>query len=158
MISSSQKYYEASLDRSKKEAQHDETYYSAISVTTTYNLARLYEALHEFDKADKFYRNILRDHPNYVDCECSADLDSQFWIFRYIWSGLPASLFLCNFIFQIWHLYSILRLAGYFGSVFKCQQFLGWFYVNWKKTSFFQIKFQYFCLELLRNCINRWKI
>lgn len=64
-----QKYYEASLERSKSDAQHDETYYSAISVTTTYNLARLYEALHEYDKADKFYRNILRDHPNYVDCE-----------------------------------------------------------------------------------------
>ncbi|KAI8783785.1 RNA polymerase-associated protein CTR9 [Biomphalaria glabrata] len=62
------KYYEASLERSKTDAQHDETYYSAISVTTTYNLARLYEALHEYDKADKFYRNILRDHPNYVDC------------------------------------------------------------------------------------------
>ncbi|KAK3762672.1 hypothetical protein RRG08_059019 [Elysia crispata] len=62
------KYYEASLERSKTDAAHDETYYSAISVTTTYNLARLYEALHEFDKADKFYRNILRDHPNYVDC------------------------------------------------------------------------------------------
>lgn len=64
-----QKYYEASLERSKTDAQHDETYYSAISVTTTYNLARLYEALHEYDKAAKFYRNILRDHPNYVDCE-----------------------------------------------------------------------------------------
>lgn len=64
----SRKYYEASLDRSKKDSAHDETYYSAISVTTTYNLARLYEALHEYDKADKFYRNILRDHPNYVDC------------------------------------------------------------------------------------------
>ena len=65
-----QKYYEASLERSKTDAQHDETYYSAISVTTTYNLARLYEALHEYDKAAKFYRNILRDHPNYVDCQC----------------------------------------------------------------------------------------
>ncbi|BFZ05310.1 hypothetical protein BsWGS_08349 [Bradybaena similaris] len=66
--SDARKYYEASLERSKSDAQHDETYYSAISVTTTYNLARLYEALHEYDKADKFYRNILRDHPNYVDC------------------------------------------------------------------------------------------
>ncbi|XP_067654573.1 RNA polymerase-associated protein CTR9 homolog isoform X2 [Haliotis asinina] len=62
------KYYEASLERSRNEAQHDETYYSAISVTTTYNLARLYEALNEYDKADKLYRNILREHPNYVDC------------------------------------------------------------------------------------------
>ncbi|CAI9740736.1 polymerase-associated CTR9 homolog [Octopus vulgaris] len=64
----SKKYYEASLERSRHEAQHDETYYSAISVTTTYNLARLYEATHEYDKAEKLYKNILREHPNYVDC------------------------------------------------------------------------------------------
>ena len=64
-----QKYYENSLERSRKEAQHDETYYSAISVTTTYNLGRLYEATHEYDKAEKLYKNILREHPNYVDCK-----------------------------------------------------------------------------------------
>ena len=63
-----QKYFAASLDRSRKEAQQDETYYSAISVTTTYNLGRLYEALHESDRAEKLYKNILREHPNYVDC------------------------------------------------------------------------------------------
>ncbi len=64
-----QKYYEASLDRSRKEAQHDETYYSAISVTTTYNLGRLYEATNEYDKAERLYKDILREHPNYVDCK-----------------------------------------------------------------------------------------
>ena len=64
-----QKYYENSLERSRKEAQHDETYYSAISVTTTYNLGRLYEATHEYDKAEKLYKNILREHPNYIDCK-----------------------------------------------------------------------------------------
>ena len=63
-----QKYFAASLDRSRNEAKQDETYYSAISVTTTYNLARLYEALHESDRAEKLYKNILREHPNYVDC------------------------------------------------------------------------------------------
>lgn len=66
-----QKCYEASLERSRSEAQHDETYYSAISVTTTYNLARLYEATHEYDDAERLYKNILREHPNYVDCKFS---------------------------------------------------------------------------------------
>ena len=50
----------------------DETYYNAISVTMNYNLARLYEALYEFDKAEKIYKDILREHPNYIDCKlCS---------------------------------------------------------------------------------------
>ena len=34
-----------------------------------YNLARLYEALYEFDKAEKIYKDILREHPNYIDCK-----------------------------------------------------------------------------------------
>ncbi|PIO25198.1 hypothetical protein AB205_0093000 [Aquarana catesbeiana] len=63
-----QKYFMASLDRAKAEAEHDEHYYSAISVTTTYNLARLFEALCEFHESEKLYKNILREHPNYVDC------------------------------------------------------------------------------------------
>lgn len=64
-----QKFYEASLERSRNEAEHDEHYYGAISVTTTYNLARLYESLSMFDKAERLYKNILREHPNYVDCK-----------------------------------------------------------------------------------------
>ena len=24
----------------------------------------------EFDKAEALYKNILREHPNYVDCKC----------------------------------------------------------------------------------------
>lgn len=63
-----QKYFLASLDRAKAEGEHDEHYYNAISVTTSYNLARLYEAMCEFHEAEKLYKNILREHPNYVDC------------------------------------------------------------------------------------------
>ena len=62
-------FYQQSLDRSSNEADHDETYYSAISVTTSYNLARLHEAMHENDQAERWYKNILREHPNYVDCK-----------------------------------------------------------------------------------------
>lgn len=68
-LSFSQKYFLASLDRAKAEAEHDEHYYNAISVTTSYNLARLYEAMCEFHEAEKLYKNILREHPNYVDCK-----------------------------------------------------------------------------------------
>ncbi|CDQ62396.1 unnamed protein product [Oncorhynchus mykiss] len=63
-----QKYFLASLERAKAEGEHDEHYYNAISVTTSYNLARLYEAMCEFHEAEKLYKNILREHPNYVDC------------------------------------------------------------------------------------------
>ncbi|KAL7034537.1 hypothetical protein ACKWTF_008002 [Chironomus riparius] len=59
---------EQALERAKIEAEHDSQYYDSISVTMTYNLARLYEEMCEFDKADKMYKDILKEHPNYVDC------------------------------------------------------------------------------------------
>ena len=66
-----QKNYDLSLDRARHESHTDadETYYSAISVTVSYNLARLCEVTHEHDRAEKLYKNILREHPNYIDCE-----------------------------------------------------------------------------------------
>ncbi|XP_077994649.1 RNA polymerase-associated protein CTR9 homolog [Glandiceps talaboti] len=67
-LKEAKRYYEAAIERSKHEAQHDETYYSAISVTTSYNLARLHEATFAYDKAARLYKNILEEHPNYVDC------------------------------------------------------------------------------------------
>ncbi|KAM6359109.1 LOW QUALITY PROTEIN: RNA polymerase-associated protein CTR9 homolog [Alca torda] len=67
-LGEARKYFLASLDRAKAEAEHDEHYYNAISVTTSYNLARLYEAMCEFHEAEKLYKNILREHPKYVDC------------------------------------------------------------------------------------------
>ena len=59
---------EQALERAKIEAEHDFQYYDSISVTMNYNLARLYEEMCEFDKADKMYKDILKEHPNYVDC------------------------------------------------------------------------------------------
>ncbi|KYM99351.1 RNA polymerase-associated protein CTR9 like protein [Cyphomyrmex costatus] len=59
---------EGSLARSKTDALHDSKYYNSIAVTTTYNLARLNEALCVFDRAEKLYKDILKKHPNYVDC------------------------------------------------------------------------------------------
>lgn len=79
VFSASQKYFLASLERAKAEGEHDEHYYNAISVTTSYNLARLYEAMCEFHEAEKLYKNILREHPNYVDCkhEITAERDPK---------------------------------------------------------------------------------
>uniref|UniRef100_A0A4W3H0L9 RNA polymerase-associated protein CTR9 homolog n=1 Tax=Callorhinchus milii TaxID=7868 RepID=A0A4W3H0L9_CALMI len=67
-LGEAKKYFLASLDRAKAEAEHDEHYYNAISVTTSYNLARLYEAMCEYHEAEILYKNVLREHPNYVDC------------------------------------------------------------------------------------------
>lgn len=60
---------EDSLSRSKVEAEQDPQYYNSIAVTTTYNLARLNESLCQFDRAEKLYKDILKEHPNYVDCK-----------------------------------------------------------------------------------------
>ncbi|KAK9885237.1 hypothetical protein WA026_010740, partial [Henosepilachna vigintioctopunctata] len=59
---------EEALARARAEAEHDPQYYNSISVTITYNLARLNEALFLFDKSEKLYKDILKEHPNYVDC------------------------------------------------------------------------------------------
>lgn len=64
------KYYEKSQARIEAELHKhpDDSYYGAISVTVTYNLARLYEAFHKTEDAERLYKNILREHPNYIDC------------------------------------------------------------------------------------------
>ncbi|XP_070518234.1 RNA polymerase-associated protein CTR9 homolog [Cardiocondyla obscurior] len=67
-LEEARKNLEESLARSKAGALHDSVYYNSISVTTTYNLARLNEALCVFDRAEKLYKDILKEHPNYVDC------------------------------------------------------------------------------------------
>ena len=94
VVLSLQRFYESSLDRCKQESQADESYYNAISVTTTYNLSRLHESLCEFDKAEALYKNILREHPNYVDCKWMSVFDLQLQK----WSK-------CNFSLQ--HLYTV---------------------------------------------------
>ncbi|KAK9747222.1 Tetratricopeptide repeat [Popillia japonica] len=57
-LEDAKKYLEEALIRAKVEAEHDPQYYNSISVTTTYNLARLNEALCLFDKSEKLYINL----------------------------------------------------------------------------------------------------
>ena len=58
----------AKLEREKEEAGDNETYYKEIGYTIRYNLARVYEALCQHDKAERYYKDILLDCPNYIDC------------------------------------------------------------------------------------------
>ena len=63
------KNYELSLERCRTEFQNrEESYYESIATTIHYNTARLYEAQNESEKAVKEYKDILREHPNYIDC------------------------------------------------------------------------------------------
>jgi len=59
---------EESLSLSKKMAEADPQYYNSVVVTTTYNLARIFEVQCQLQKAETFYKNILKEHPNYINC------------------------------------------------------------------------------------------
>merc|ERR1712038_1479395 len=39
-----------------------------MGVTIRYNLARINESLCQHDKSERLYKDILMDHPNYIDC------------------------------------------------------------------------------------------
>ncbi|OXA64554.1 RNA polymerase-associated protein CTR9 [Folsomia candida] len=63
------KCFEKALQRSQAEGEKgDSHYYNSISVTISYNLARVHEAMCNFGEAEKLYKDILKEHPNYVDC------------------------------------------------------------------------------------------
>ena len=60
--------YENALKRCNEEMMIEEHYFKLIKVTINYNIGRLYEATHEYNKAEVIYKEILKEHPNYVDC------------------------------------------------------------------------------------------
>ncbi|XP_076802913.1 RNA polymerase-associated protein CTR9 homolog isoform X1 [Clavelina lepadiformis] len=67
-LNEAKKYYEVALKRCEEESNHDALYYRSIMVTMQYNLGRLSEEMYQFEDAVGFYKNILRQHPNYIDC------------------------------------------------------------------------------------------
>ncbi|VVD02268.1 unnamed protein product [Leptidea sinapis] len=84
-LSDAKKYLEEALEREKSDAESlDAQYYNSIAVTTMYNLARLNEALCLYNKAEKLYKDILKEHPNYIDCYLSRNGDlarrSNVWL------------------------------------------------------------------------------
>uniref|UniRef100_H2YEL2 Uncharacterized protein n=1 Tax=Ciona savignyi TaxID=51511 RepID=H2YEL2_CIOSA len=67
-LNEAKKYYEVALKRCGDELNHDELYYRSIMITMQYNLGRLCEEMFQFEDAVNHYKNILREHPNYIDC------------------------------------------------------------------------------------------
>ena len=62
------KCFERGISYAEHACEFEPAYANSILVTMRYNLARVYEASFEFDKAETLYKDILREHPKYVDC------------------------------------------------------------------------------------------
>eukprot|EP01135_Chromosphaera_perkinsii_P005243 Nk52_evm12s327 gene=Nk52_evmTU12s327 len=61
--------YEEALSCGKDEKDTDlQVYYSTIRVTVTYNIALLEEDMHNYTRSEEMYKEILKDHPKYIDC------------------------------------------------------------------------------------------
>lgn len=85
-------------------SETEKVMFEPACVTITYNLARLYEDTGETAKADRLYTEILKHHPNYVDCylrkgvimrDCGEFAAAEHWFGRAIActsSKLPPSL------------------------------------------------------------------
>lgn len=46
--------------------------FKAQNITTTYNLARIKEVQYKYEEAEQMYKGILKEHPNYIDCNCET--------------------------------------------------------------------------------------
>ncbi|CAF1180570.1 unnamed protein product [Rotaria sordida] len=64
----SRKCFEKGISYAEQAREVEPAYANSILVTMRYNLARVCEASFEFDKAETLYKEILREHPKYVDC------------------------------------------------------------------------------------------
>merc|ERR1712088_1250613 len=67
-VAESREFFEKAYERSKEEAVDDEQYSKEISYTIRYNLARVFEGLCQYDKAERLYKDILLECPNYIEC------------------------------------------------------------------------------------------
>ena len=61
-------WFEKGISYAEQAREVEPAYANSILVTMRYNLARVCEASFEFDKAETLYKEILREHPKYVDC------------------------------------------------------------------------------------------
>jgi hypothetical protein len=43
-------------------------YYDQLGVTLNYNIARLHESMGNQSAAEAMYKDILKEHPSYIDC------------------------------------------------------------------------------------------
>ena len=64
------RYYEAAINSSSADNHRDEdkAYLNAIQVTIKFNIARLHEAMSEYDIAEALYKEISLKYTSYIDC------------------------------------------------------------------------------------------
>lgn len=60
--------YTLAIKRCREEMPNNEVHYGSIIYTIQYNMGRLYEAKHQLTEAEQAYKNILIQHPMYLDC------------------------------------------------------------------------------------------
>ncbi|VIO92177.1 TPR Domain containing protein [Brugia malayi] len=61
-------YFEEALKELGEVVSTGQTDLAALQTTVTYNLARSLEMLCMFDEAERLYKGILQEKPNYIDC------------------------------------------------------------------------------------------
>lgn len=64
-----QEYFEEALKELGEVVSTGQTDLAALQTTVTYNLARSLEMLCMFDEAERLYKGILQEKPNYIDCK-----------------------------------------------------------------------------------------
>lgn len=67
-LDESEQYYQLALERCQEEMPNNELHYGSIIYTIKYNMGRLHEAKHLSIEAEKTYKEILVQHPMYLDC------------------------------------------------------------------------------------------
>lgn len=63
-------YFETALKELGQNISTGQTDLATLQTTVTYNLARCLEMLCMFDEAERLYKGILQEKPNYIDCKC----------------------------------------------------------------------------------------
>lgn len=67
-LEESEENYKLALKKCQENMHMDELHYGSIIYTIKYNIGRLSEARHNLTEAEKIYKNILIQHPMYLDC------------------------------------------------------------------------------------------
>lgn len=72
-----QEHFEEALKELNEVVSTGQTDLAALQTTVTYNLARSLEMLCMFDEAERLYKGILQEKPNYIDCKLLRLLSSS---------------------------------------------------------------------------------
>lgn len=67
-LEESEQYYKSALQQCQEKMTLNKEHYGSIVYTIQYNIGRLHEAKHQLIEAENTYKNILIEHPMYLDC------------------------------------------------------------------------------------------